>query len=97
MPKEWGYMEVTVPIVKKEQTFWPIVYISRQQNANNIVEKTIKVIANPQSRLNVQPWLEGLNLKSTTYPNYQANHPRGHISYTFTQSPNVTIMLQLEK
>ncbi len=97
MPKEWDYMQVTVPIVKKGQTFWPTVYITRQLSANKTVEKTVMVTANPQSRLCVQPWLEGLNLKSITCPNYKANQPHGHVSYAFTRSPNVTVTLQLKE
>lgn len=66
--------------------------MTQRIGANNTVEKTVKVTANPQYKLHIQPWLEGLKLRSTSDLNYG-----GHISYTFTRSPNVTVNLHLQK
>ncbi len=96
LPKEWDYMEVIVPIKENGQTRWTKVRITRLKGSDSI-EKTVKVEGNSQSTLYIQPWLEGLNLKSVSDPNYDANQPRGHIGYTFAGKPNVAVTLELEE
>ena len=95
LPDEWDYMETYVPITENGNTQWTKVHVSRVEDATT-VEKTISVVGNTQSTLNVQPWLEEKNLL-TAPAGYTDQLPKGHIGYEFDDVKETTIQIVLEK
>ena len=93
LPMEWEYMETFVPIHENGQTQWTQVRVSRSENGSH-VEKTITVKGNSRSTLNIQPWLEEKNLL-TAPAGYVDQQPQGHIDYTFEDTENETIVINI--
>ena len=67
LPKEWSFMEFRIPVISKkavsEETTWVKTRSERRMKGDKII-KIVEVESNPFKKLIVQPWLEGLKMKS---------------------------------
>ena len=67
LPKEWSFMEFHIPVISKkavsEETTWVKTRSERRMKGDKII-KIVEVESNPFKKLIVQPWLEGLKMKS---------------------------------
>ncbi|ARN56162.1 hypothetical protein STSP1_00535 [Sedimentisphaera salicampi] len=94
LPMEWDFMETIVPINCDGNVSWTKIRTSRTEDAQG-VDKTITVEGNSMHTLHVAPWLEEKDLVSTSEPGYANGQTKGHIDYTFTDTSDVSITLEL--
>jgi hypothetical protein len=94
MPSDWTFMELKVPVTQPGQTDWVTVRIDREDAGGGAVDKTVTVLNNPLPRLEIQPWLEEKALLSA--PAGYVNSATNHISYTFSNTTNTTLSIQIQ-
>jgi len=95
LPESWDYVETIVPIVKNGKIHWTKVRIERKKEGEQ-VKKKITVNGNIQANLQIEPWLEGKELVSSSPGEFKEEQPRGHIRYNFENLQDVIVSVTLK-
>ena len=96
MPETWDFMDFSVPTREGDQTSWTSVKVTRELGVQGQIHKTITVTGNTQSRLNIQPWLEGKALVSAP-EGYSDQAANGHLSYEFDRARETSVSVVIQE
>ena len=97
LPKEWDFMEFHVPVLVSDSgnVTWVKCRSERQQLGEKIL-KTVTVESNPFRKLIISPWLDDLELITSSVIGTNPNPPAGHTTWEFEDS-NANIVVQLRQ